>query len=124
VYSSPQPNTWAAEQGWEFVNPGTSDLSVRKARVACNCTRCKGSGVLLANSRCAACGGSGKVANPAAAVSDAVVGFANVFGGKKKRMPRIKTGPSTIPCSSCSGRGRVQQQIQCDRCNGAGKYYK
>ena len=125
VYSSSQPNTWAAEKGWEFVNPGTSDLSVRKAKVACTCTRCKGNGVLLTNARCGTCGGSGKVANPAAAVTDAVVGFANVFGGKKrKRLPRINAGPTTIPCTSCGGRGRVQQQIQCDRCNGAGQYYR
>lgn len=129
VVSSYTPNRWDAENGWEFVNPGTSDLTVRRKPVQVRCDACRGRGSVVQKTRCYSCNGRGRVPNPAAQVGQAVNvvgGLVNAFGGGRRGrpMPRIPQGPSEIRCSSCNGMGSQQQEVRCSRCNGTGKTYR
>ena len=76
-------------------------------RSVSQCSGCGGSGGRV----CSNCGGSGRMANPAAVVG----GIVNIFGAARGRRG-IPTGPSTLPCSSCGGNGRVS----CSNCGGRG----
>ena len=71
------------------------------------CVTCRGSGRRM----CSNCGGRGQIVNPVAVG----VGIANIFGAAKGR-GGIPTGPSTITCMSCGGRG----YMACSGCGGAG----
>lgn len=129
VVSSYTPNRWEAENGWEFVNPGTSDLSVRRKPVQVRCDACRGHGYVVQKTRCYSCNGRGRVPNPAAQVGQAVNvvgGLVNAFGGGRRgrQVPRIPQGPSEIRCSSCNGTGNQQQNIRCNKCNGSGTMYR
>ena len=47
VVSGRTPNQWCAERGWEFVHPGSSDLSVRRKREPGRCSACLGTGYVM-----------------------------------------------------------------------------
>lgn len=120
VVSAVQPDSWSAEAGWEFVNPGTADLTVRKVLVQRRCPSCRGSGQFVSWNRCPGCGGRGRVDNPAAAATQAVANMAGLFGNKARRRP-IPSGPRSMPCSNCQGRGRIQVRQSCGSCSGSGQ---
>ena len=129
VVSGMTANQWVAENGWEFVNPGTSDFTVRRKLVQVRCNDCRGNGYVVQKTRCYSCNGRGRVPNPAAQVGqavNAVGGLVNAFGGGRKgrHMPRIPQSPPEIRCSPCSGRGTQQQNIRCNKCNGSGIIYR
>ena len=129
VLSSYTKNQWMAESGWEFVNPGTSDFSVRRKPVQVRCNSCRGSGYVMQKSQCYSCNGRGRIPNPAAQVGqavNAVGGLINAFGGNRRgrHMPRVPQGPSEIRCPSCNGTGGQQMKVRCGRCNGAGSFYQ
>lgn len=123
VVSAVQPDSWSAEAGWEFVNPGTADLTVRKVRVQRRCPSCRGTGQFASWNRCPNCGGRGRVDNPAAAATQAVANMAGLFGNKARRRP-FPSGPRSIPCSNCQGRGRIQIRQACSSCRGSGQVLK
>lgn len=129
VHSGYSKDTWEADAGWVFVNPGTSDLTVRRVPVQIRCDACRGNGYVVQRVRCYSCNGRGRVPNPAAQVGQAVNvvgGLVNAFGGGRRgrHVPRIPQGPSEIRCSSCNGMGSQQQNVRCSRCNGAGTIYR
>lgn len=129
VVSGTTANQWVPENGWEFVNPGTSDFTVRRKLVQVRCDACRGSGYVVQKTNCNACNGRGRVPNPAAQVAQAVNiagGLVNAFGGGRRgrQVPRIPQGPSDIPCSSCNGTGNQQQNTRCDKCMGNGIIYR
>ena len=129
VHSGYSKDTWEADGGWVFVNPGTSDLSVRRQPVQIRCDACRGNGYVVQKMRCYSCNGRGRVPNPAAQVDQAVNvvgGLVNAFGGGRRgrHVPRIPQGPSEIRCSSCNGMGSLQQNVRCSRCNGGGTIYR
>lgn len=129
VVSSSTPNQWMAESGWEFVNPGTSDLTVRRKPVQVRCGACRGNGYVVQKTRCHSCNGRGRVPNPAAQVGQAVNvvgGLVNAFGGGRRgrQVPQIPQGPSEIRCSSCNGAGNQQQNVRCNKCMGKGMIYQ
>lgn len=125
VFSSDRENTWNAENGWEFVHPGTSDLSVRKKVVAQRCNKCRGSGRITVKYRCGRCGGNGRIKNPAAEVGQAVKDVVNIFGGRNaRRISNVPTGPAYITCPDCGGRRFSTQETNCDSCGGTGHKYR
>lgn len=130
VVSSHTPNRWDAESGWEFVNPGTSDLTVRRKPVQVRCDACRGNGYVVQKARCYSCNGRGRVPNPAAQVGQAVNVVGGIFGalggrgGRRVPVPRVPQAPAEIRCSSCNGSGNQQQRVRCDRCGGTGKIYR
>ena len=129
VVSGMIANQWVAENGWEFVNPGISDFTVRKKPVQVRCDACRGYGYVVQKTRCYSCNGRGRVPNPAAQVGQAVNvvgGLVNAFGGGRRgcQVPRIPQGPSEIRCSSCNGIGNQQQNIRCNKCMGNGMIYQ
>ena len=129
VVSGMTANQWVAENGWEFVNPGTSDFTVRRKPVQVRCDACRGNGYVVQKTRCYSCNGRGRVPNPAAQVGQAVnvVGdLVNAFGGGRRgrQVPRVPQGPSEIRCSSCNGTGNQQQNVRCNKCNGSGSIYQ
>ncbi len=124
VVSGMIANQWVAENGWEFVNPGTSDFTVREKPVSVICPQCYGSGQVFKRARCHNCGGRCKVANPAAQIGDAIGDISSVINSGRRRrripnMPRIPI-PSTIPCPECKGKGYQQQPCLCSKCGGSG----
>ena len=125
VISATRENTWNAESGWEFVNPGTSDLTVRKSVIAQKCNKCRGTGRISMNYRCARCGGNGRIRNPAADVGQAVKDVVGIFGGRNgRRIRNVPTGPAFITCPDCGGRRYSTQETSCDNCGGLGQRYK
>jgi len=129
VHSGRSKDTWEADAGWVFVNPGTSDLTVRRQPVKTRCDACRGNGYVVQKIRCYSCNGRGRVPNPAAQfghAANAVGGLVNAFGGGRRgrHMPIIPRGPSEIRCPSCNGTGSQQQNIRCSGCNGAGTIYR
>ena len=125
VISSDRENTWNAESGWEFVRPGTSDLSVRKTVTAQRCNKCKGSGRVTTKCRCVRCNGNGRIKNPASEVGQAVKDVVGIFGGRNaRRIRNVPTGPAYITCPDCGGRRFSVQEINCDGCGGSGYKYK
>lgn len=114
VVSGMTVNQWVAENGWEFVNPGTSDFTVRKKLVRVVCPQCHGSGQMFKRVRCPGCGGRRNVPNPAAQIRDSF----GRFGGPRGRIPWMPI-PPTIPCTSCSGAGYQQQPCLCSKCGGS-----
>ena len=126
VVSSQTPGRWDAENGWEFVNPGTSDLTVRRKPVQVRCTACRGSGYVMQKTRCYSCNGRGRVPNPAAQVGQVFNDVGRMLGRGRggRSVPRIPQAPSEIRCSSCNGTGNLQQRIACDRCSGTGSVYR
>ena len=129
VVSGMTANQWVAENGWEFVNPGTSDFSVRRKPVQVRCDACRGNGYVVQKTNCNSCNGRGRVPNPAAQVGqvvNAVGGLVDAFGGRRRGrpVPRIPQGPSEIDCSACKGRGYRQENIPCDKCKGSRVIYK
>ena len=126
VISGPTQQQWLAEDGWEFVNPGTSDLTVRRKHVAVQCNACRGSGQIVSRARCGVCSGRGRVPNPAAQagqVAGAVGGVLGALGGRRRGRvaPVLPHVSATMPCSTCNGSGYVRQQSQCRRCSGSGR---
>ncbi len=130
VVSSQTPNRWDAENGWEFVYPGTSDLTVRRKAVQVRCDACRGNGYVTQKARCYSCNGRGRVPNPAAQVGQAVNVVGGIFGalggrgGRRVPVPRVPQAPAEIRCSSCNGNGNQQQRVRCDKCSGTGKIYR
>ncbi len=128
VVSSYTPNQWMAENGWEFVHPGTSDFSVRRKPIQVRCSSCRGHGYVIQKSRCYSCNGRGRVPNPAAQIGAAVNvvgGLVNTFGGKRSRPTRMPSRiPAEIKCQTCNGMRNLQQQVRCNLCNGARFIYK
>ena len=113
------------EGTWE-PDAGRVMVGGRAMRVM-RCGNCSGSGTVRSVEYCSSCNGRGRVANPAAQVSDAVnmgVGIASMFGGG--RVPQIQAPrvAREINCSSCNGQGRVQVTHSCSRCNGSGRIYE
>ena len=125
VISSEHENTWNAESGWEFVHPGTSDLSVRKIVAAQRCNKCRGSGRMTVKYRCGRCAGNGRIKNPASEVGQAVKDAVGIFGGRNARHIRnVPTGPTFITCPDCGGRRFTVQETNCDSCGGVGQKYR
>ena len=128
--SSYTPNRWEAENGWEFVNPGTSDFSVRRKPVQVRCDACRGHGYVVQKTRCHSCNGRGRVPNPAAQIGQAVNVVGGIFGalggrgGRRGPVPRVPQAPAEIRCPSCSGTGNQQQNVRCNKCMGNGMIYK
>lgn len=120
VVSGTQQNSWCAESGWEFVNPGTADLTVRKAKVASRCYSCRGTGRVVVKNRCPNCAGRGRVENTAAVAAQAAVNIVGMFA-KKGRQRSIPTGPKVITCPNCQGRGQIQVETSCGTCAGSGQ---
>ena len=126
VVSGMTANQWVAENGWEFVSPGTGDLSVRRIPKAIKCSKCRGKCIYKIRVSCAVCKGARYVPNPV------VVGTAVNFGlntvrrrGRGRNLPsHIPTGPSKVPCSGCNAHGFVYNQIQCEQCRGTGIIYR
>lgn len=121
VFSSHRPNTWSAERGWEFVHPGTADLTVRRVVIYVRCGACRGNGTVVSKSVCTRCGGRGQIPNPAAVVGG-VIGVAADLLGKHGRKPRPRrlNVPVSVSCPDCV-RGYRKIQVPCGQCNGAGK---
>lgn len=130
VVSGMTANQWVAENGWEFVNPGTSDFSVRRKPVQVRCDACRGNGYVLQKTRCYSCNGRGRVPNPAAQVGQAVNVVGGIFGalggrgGRRGPVPRVPQAPAEIRCPSCNGTGNQQQNVRCNKCMGNGMIYK
>lgn len=130
VVSSYTPNRWEAENGWEFVYPGTSDLTVRRKTVYVRCDACRGNGYITQKHRCYSCNGRGRVPNPAAQVGQTVnvvggiVGALGGRGGRRGPIPRVPQVSAEIRCSTCNGKGNLQQRDRCGKCNGSGKIYR
>ena len=119
THSGHVEGTWEPDAGRVMVGG--------RAMRVCRCGNCSGSGSVRSIEVCSSCNGRGRVANPAAQVSDAVnmgVGIASMFGGG--RVPRIQTPrvDREINCSYCNGQGRKQVTYRCSRCNGSGKIYE
>lgn len=129
VISAQVKNQWTTESGWEFVNPGTTDFSVRRKTIQVACRACGGSRYRQQAVTCSNCNGRGKIANPAAQAVDVaggVVDVLNAFGGRKnkRKLPRMPRVSQTITCPGCNGKGRQYQQIPCNNCNGTGVTYQ
>jgi len=129
VISANTKNQWTTESGWEFVNPGTSDFSVRRRTVQVACRACGGTRYRQQAVTCPTCNGRRKIANPAAQVSEVaggVVDVLNAFGAKKNKrsIPRMPRASKTITCPGCNGQGRQYQQVPCNSCNGTGVTYQ
>lgn len=129
VISSNIPNRWMPEVGWEFVNPGTSDLTVRKKAVQVRCSACRGNGYIVQSTRCYSCNGRGRIPNPAAQVGQAVNfvgGIVNAIGGgrKARSLTRSPQGASEICCPVCNGAGSQQLNVMCNKCNGTGRVFR
>jgi len=110
---------------WE-PDAGRVMVGNRAMRVL-RCGNCAGSGSLRNVEMCPSCNGRGRIANPAAQISDVVnmgAGIASMFGGGSA--PRIRTPnvPREINCDSCNGQGRIQVTHTCSQCNGSGKVYE
>ena len=129
VHSGWSKDTWEADAGWIFVNPGTSDLTVRRKPVQVKCNACRGNCYIVQETYCNACNGRGVVPNPAAQVGQAVNvvgGLVNAFGGGRRgrSMPRIPQGPSELRCPACNGKRKQYQKVKCPSCDGTGKTYR
>lgn len=126
VVSSTIANQWVAENGWEFVNPGTSDFTVRKKQVRITCPQCQGCGQMVKRVRCQNCGGSCKVANPAAQIGGVIDSITSAInsGRRRGRIPSMPSVPSTIPCPACKGTGCQQQLYPCGKCRGSRFIYQ
>lgn len=127
VVSGMTANQWVAENGWEFVSPGTGDLSVRRIPKAVKCSKCQGKCIYNIRVTCAVCKGARYVSNPVALVGTAVNFGLNTVRrrGRGRNLPsHIPTGPSKGPCSGCNAHGFVYNQIQCEQCGGTGIIYR
>lgn len=126
VVSGTAANQWVAENGWEFVNPGTSDYTVKQKQVKITCPQCHGNGQVVQRVRCQNCGGSRKVANPAAQIGSAIDGITSFINSNKRgrRIPRMPNVPSTITCQACHGTGQQQQSSTCSKCGGSKYIYQ
>lgn len=119
-------NRWDTENGWEFIDPDTSDLTVSRKPVQVRCDPCRGTGYVVQEKSCYSCNGRGWVPNPAAQVGQTINDVGRILGGGRgmRPVPRIPQMPSEIHCSSCNGVGHRQQRNICDRCGGSGSIYR
>lgn len=127
VVSGMTVNQWVAENGWEFVSPGTGDLSVRRIPKAVKCSKCQGKCIYNIRVTCAVCKGARYVSNPVALVGTAVNFGLNTVRrrGRGRNLPsHIPRGPSKVPCSGCNAHGFVYNQIRCEQCGGTGIIYR
>ncbi len=121
VHSGYSKDTWEADAGWTFVNPGTSDLSVKRIPIAQDCSRCRGHGFLQHRVTCPVCHGRRYVPNPVAGVGRAIGTGLGAWGrGWQRQLPNIPMGPAQLPCSNCGAQGVVFQPTQCESCGGKG----
>lgn len=130
VVSGTQPNTWTPEKGWEFVNPGTGDYTVKKKSITCrrcsgtgkiSCASCGGAGKLLQNATCSNCDGTGEVTNLA---EEAVKWTGRILRAVETKGRDLGSSSGSVSkerCSECRGTGQVRKYIDCHTCNGTGK---
>lgn len=114
------------EGTWE-PDAGRVIIDGRAMRVM-RCGKCSGSGTVRSFEVCSSCNGRGRVANPAAQISDAVnmgAGIVSMFG-RGGRAPRIHSPrvAREINCNYCNGQGRVPVTHSCPRCDGKGNIYE
>ena len=95
------------------------------------CSRCKGEGVELVWVTCPQCNGRGRVETTLGGVTtflgdladgiQAVDNIGRALHGKPARGGGGgRRNAETVTCNACNGRGRIQQQQRCSRCNGTG----
>lgn len=116
IFSGQNPGVWEIEKGYQLVNPGTTDWTVRKIPVEVVCGRCRGNRYISERGRCPTCNGK-KVFTVESVYPALGRSFPSRGRGGRTlpRPPSIKT-----PCWNCGGTGSVPVQRECPRCKGRG----
>lgn len=120
IFSGQNPDVWEIEKGYQLVNPGTADWTVRKVPVEVVCGRCRGKRYISESGSCPICKGR-KVFPVETAYSVQGQNFhPRVRGGRPPRRPlSIKA-----PCWNCGGKGSVPMQKECPKCKGRGTEFR
>lgn len=120
IFSGQNPDVWEIEKGYQLVNPGTTDWTVRKVPVEVVCGRCRGNRYISESGICPICNGrkvfTVETVYPALGRSLPSRGR----GGRSlQRTPSIKA-----PCWNCGGTGSVPVQKECPKCKGRGTEFR
>ena len=132
VVSGTQQNTWVPETGWEFVNPGSSNYTVKKSKVLTTCGRCNGTdkvtcgacngaGKKTQNVVCSNCKGEGQEVDVLSETVSLVGGILGAVNSHGRDLSGLTSKTRMKRCSQCNGRGLVQENIACQACGGTGK---
>lgn len=118
IFSGENPGVWEVEKGYQLVNPGTSDWTVRKVPVEGICGRCRGNRYISESGRCPIC--NGRKVFTVESVYPALGRTSRGRGGRAlPRPPSIKA-----PCWNCGGTGSVPVQRECPKCKGRGTEFR
>ena len=104
IYASETPGTWVLEKGYEFIYPGTDNWSVRKIVEYVRCAKCSGTGIVKMFYKCSLCNGRRTMLVPVSEINRRT-GLSQVVNRRR-------------PCSACQGRGGVNIDSPCPKCNG------
>ena len=120
ILSGQNPDVWEVESGYQLVNPGTADWTVRKVPVEVVCGRCRGNKYISESARCTICNGR-KVFTV-----DPVHHARGRNPPSRARGGRLPPRPPSInvPCWNCGGTGSVSVQKECPKCKGRGTEFR